>query len=138
MVCRLRLRSLRCSAAQRRPCLFVEHLETRLVLSAVQPSAAEQLMLEELNDARANPAAYGAAIGLDLANVAPSQPLAFNPALIQAAEHHSQDIDLRAYFAHVTPDGADPGMRLTQDGFFWSSWARALPAAALSRHPPMP
>jgi uncharacterized protein YkwD len=132
--------SLRCSAAQRRPCLFVEHLEARLVLSAVQPSAAEQLMLEELNDARANPAAYGAAVGLDLANVAPSQPLAFNPALLQAAEQHSQDMDVRAYFAHVTPDGADPGMRLTQDGFFWNSWGESIaggsafpqPANALS------
>jgi uncharacterized protein YkwD len=118
----------------------VEHLETRLVLSAVQPSAAEQLLLEELNDARANPAAYGAAIGLDLSNIAPSQPLAFNPALIQAAEQHSQDMDLRAYFAHVTPDGADPGMRLTQDGFFWNSWGESIaggsafpqPANALS------
>ena len=66
--------------------LRVEELETRRVLSGVQPTAAEQLLLEQLNDIRANPAAYGAAIGLDLSGVAPAQPLAIDPLLTQAAE----------------------------------------------------
>ena len=41
----------------------IEELETRRLLSGFQPTAAEQLMLEQLNDIRANPSAYGAAIG---------------------------------------------------------------------------
>jgi hypothetical protein len=47
--------------------------------AGMQPTAAEQLLLQELNLARAQPAEYGASIGVDLSNVAPSAPLAFNP-----------------------------------------------------------
>ena len=81
------------------------------IVSIDAPSTTgAELMLEELNDARANPAAYGAAIGLDLSNVAPSQPLAFNSGLIQAAEQHAQDMSVRAYFGHVSPDGQALGI----------------------------
>src|SRR5438132_4495761 len=132
--------SFRPAVARRRPSLFVETLETRQLLTVLQPTPVEQLMLEELNDARANPAAYGAAIGLDLSNIAPSQPLAFNSGLIQAAEQHAQDMSVRAYFGHVSPDGQDPGARITQAGFYWSSWGESIaggtafpqPADALS------
>ena len=132
--------SFRPAVARRRPPLFVETLETRQLLTVLPPTPVEQLMLEELNDARANPAAYGAAIGLDLSNIAPSQPLAFNSGLIQAAEQHAQDMSVRAYFGHVSPDGQDPGARITQAGFYWSSWGESIaggtafpqPADALS------
>src|SRR5260370_23694654 len=102
--------------------LQLEPLETRQLLSGFTPSVAEQLFLEQLNDARANPAAYGAAIGVDLSRVAPSQPLAFNTELIQAARLHSQDMNNRSYFDHNTPEGADPGARITQAGFSWLDW----------------
>ena len=59
-----------------RSTLLVETLEPRNVPSGYQPTAQEQLFLEQLNDARANPAAYGASVGLDLSGVAPSEPLA--------------------------------------------------------------
>src|SRR6516164_7547924 len=95
----------------RRTHLRVEALEARQLGSGYQPTAIEQLFLEQLNDARANPAAYGASIGLDLSGVAPSQPLAWDPRLIQAALGHSQDMNDRNYFSHVTPDGIDPGAR---------------------------
>ncbi|MDX2035675.1 MAG: carboxypeptidase-like regulatory domain-containing protein [Isosphaeraceae bacterium] len=39
-------------------------------------------MLERLNDARANPAAYGMTIGVDLSNVRAAEPLAFHPVLL--------------------------------------------------------
>src|SRR5262249_50797379 len=83
-------------------------------------------MLEQLNDARANPAAYGASIGLDLSSVAPSQPLALDLQLTQAARLHSQDMRDRAYFDHNTPEGIDPGRRLTNAGFVWQSWGESL------------
>src|SRR6516164_4235869 len=71
--------------------LELEQLEDRRLLSGYDPAPVEQLFLEQLNDARANPAAYGAPIGLDLSGVAPAAPLAFNLELIQAARQHSQD-----------------------------------------------
>src|SRR5207245_9596847 len=103
--------------AARRSHPHLELLETRELLSGFTPTAVEQLFLEQLNDARVNPAQYGASIGLDLSMVPPSQPLAFDTRLIQAARLHSQDMNDHAYFAHVTPGGVGPGQRLTDAGF---------------------
>jgi hypothetical protein len=41
------------------------------------------MVLEQVNDARANPAGYGAAVGLNLSRVPRSQPLAFDPRIKQ-------------------------------------------------------
>jgi hypothetical protein len=101
-------------------------LERRDLPSGLEPTAVEQLFLEQLNNARANPAAYGAAIGVDLSAVAPSQPLAFNPLLVESARGHSQDMNARAYFAHNTPEGIDPGQRITAAGFPWMSWSESI------------
>jgi hypothetical protein len=106
--------------------LLVEELEARRVLSGMQPTAAEQLFLEQLNDIRANPAAYGASIGVDLSAVAPAQPLAFDPLLIQADQQHAQDMNDRAYLGQNTPDNIDPGQRLTALGFPWSSFTESV------------
>src|SRR5262249_22413402 len=95
----------------------LEELEPRLPLAGFQPSAVEQLFLERLNDARANPAAYGASIGLNLSGVAPAPPLAFDTRLIQAARLHSLDMFNRHYFAHVTPEGLGPSERIKGAGF---------------------
>jgi uncharacterized protein YkwD len=120
--------------------LRLEQLEARQLLSGYQPTAVEQLFLEELNDARADPALYGNSIGVDLSNVAPAPPLAFNPLLIEAARLHSQDMNDQGYFAHDTPEGINPGQRLTAVGFNWVDWGESIaagtaypgPAAALS------
>jgi hypothetical protein len=90
------------------------------------PSAVEQVMLERLNDARANPAAYGQSIGLDLSNVAPSQPLAWDSRLIAAAQFHSQDMNNRGYFDHTDPNGNDPGQRIAAAGYNATSWAESI------------
>jgi uncharacterized protein YkwD len=113
-------------AAIRRARLSVEQLEVRQLLSVSVPSAVEQFFLEQLNDVRADPAAYGASIGVDLSTVAPSQPLAFNPELVSAAQQHSQDMNDRGYFAHDTPEGLDPGQRMTAAGFVWSGWGESI------------
>lgn len=123
------------SARARRARLLLERLETRELLSGYQPTAVEQLFLEELNDARANPAAYGASIGLDLSTVAPAQPLAFNTELIQAARLHSQDMNARGYFSHVTPEGLDPGARISQAGFFWNGWGESIAGGSVFPNP---
>src|SRR4051794_30182707 len=67
----------------------LESLEGRDLPSGLEPTAVEQQMLEQLNDARANPPAYGYSIGVNLSAVAPSQPLAFNPLLVQSARWES-------------------------------------------------
>jgi uncharacterized protein YkwD len=127
--------ALRRPLVPRRARLGLEFLETRCLLSGYQPTAVDQLFLEELNDARANPAAYGASIGLDLSQVAPSQPLAFNPQLMQAAVQHSQDMSSRGYFAHNTPEGIDPSQRMTQAGFNWQAWGESIAAGGLYPQP---
>jgi uncharacterized protein YkwD len=94
-----------------------EELERRDLPSGFAPTAVEQQMLEELNDIRANPAAYSDWAGVDLSGVAPSQPLAFNPLLIQAARLHSQDMNDHNIAGHVGSDGSDPGTRVAAAGF---------------------
>jgi hypothetical protein len=106
--------------------LELEQLEDRRLLSGYDPAPVEQLFLEQLNDARANPAAYGASIGVDLSGVAPSQPLAFNTDLIEAARLHSIDMNARAYFSHYTPENIGPGQRMTAAGFAWTAWGESI------------
>jgi uncharacterized protein YkwD len=106
--------------------LQVEQLEARHLLATFQPNAAAQLFLEELNNARANPAAYGASIGVDLSGVAPAPPLAFNTELIQAAQWHSQDMNHNSYFAHTSPAGVNPGKRIRNTGFAWTTWHESI------------
>jgi uncharacterized protein YkwD len=84
---------------------------------ATLPSPLEQVLLERLNDIRANPAAYGAAIGLNLNNVAATGPLAFDTRLVEAARNHSLDMSNRNYSAHVTPEGVTPEQRVRATGF---------------------
>ncbi len=109
---------LRSPRIRSRSYLQVEELEPRLVLSSVPPTGLEEELIERLNDIRANPAAYGQAIGLDLSGVAPSQPLAVDGFMTQAAEGHSQDMNVNNYFAHVSPtNGTDPFARVTNAGF---------------------
>jgi hypothetical protein len=83
----------------------------------LQPTPLEQEFLERLNDARANPAAYGASIGLNLSGVRRAAPLAFDTRLIAAALGHSQDMANRGYFAHNTPEGITPFQRVRGAGF---------------------
>jgi hypothetical protein len=119
------------SARSLRTRLSVEQLETRLTPSSLQPNPVEQQFLERLNDACANPAAYGASIGLDLSGVRPSQPLAFNTQLIAAARGHSQDMAVRGYFAHNTPEGITPEQRMRAAGFKGVSFAESIDFAEM-------
>jgi uncharacterized protein YkwD len=118
-----------------RASLFVEALETRQLLSGFTPTPVEQLALEELNDARANPAAYGNSIGLDLSSVAPAPPLAFDTRLIMTARQHSQDMNDFAYFSHISHDGLNPAQRVTAAGFVYSSMGESIAGGSLYLQP---
>jgi uncharacterized protein YkwD len=120
--------AIRNPVTKRRAYLQLEELENRLVPAGVAPTALDQLFLEELNAARANPTAYGQSIGVNLSNVAPAQPLAFDPLLNAAALGHSVDMNTNAYFSHYSPSGADPGQRISAQGYAWSTWGESIAA----------
>jgi hypothetical protein len=103
-----------------------EELECRASAAGFTPTDFEQLYLEELDDARFNPGAYGAALGLNLSGIAPVQPLAMNPLLVQAARLHSQDMIARNYFDHVTPEGIGPQQRIQATGYRQKGWAESI------------
>jgi uncharacterized protein YkwD len=107
----------------------LEALETRMLLSAgLQPTAQAQLLLQQLNAIRANPAAYGRSIGLDLSSVAPAQPLAFNTLLDVSAEAHAQDMNDQNFFGHNSSTGQTPDARMTAAGFNWYAWGESIAA----------
>ncbi len=118
-----------CRAGARVIRLVLETLEPRLAMSGVQPTATEQLFLEQLNDLRANPAAYGAAIGLPaIYGVRAAEPLAWDSRLIQAARQHSQDMKDTTYFGHVDSAGHNPGWRIDNAGFPWTAYDESIAA----------
>lgn len=112
-------------------------------------NAEEQLVLELINRARANPTDEGNRLGIDIkegltpeeaANVGVRPPLAMNKILLATARAHSRDMYLRNFFAHDNPDGTSPFQRMTQSGYSWTNAAEniavgtpmgAYPAATL-------
>jgi uncharacterized protein YkwD len=49
----------------------------------------------------------------------PAGPLAWNPALAQAALAHSTDMATRRYFNHIEPNGSTPADRAARAGYRW-------------------
>lgn len=87
-----------------------ECLEQRALLTAVQLTDREQLLLELINRARANPEAEAARLGVTLneglqpgtITGVPKQPLVPHQTLVNVARAHSQDMLDRDYFDHKT------------------------------------
>jgi hypothetical protein len=118
------------------------------------PTAEEQLYLEYINRARANPAAEGVRLsntndpdvigaiqqfGVNLAlfqvqmdAIPPSPPLAFNGKMIAAAREHAQDMLTNAFQDHPGTDGSDPGSRLVDQGYNWSAYGENVFSYSLS------
>lgn len=95
------------------------------------PTPQEQLMLELVNRARANPPAEAARFGMDLnenlppgtISPDPKPPLAFHPHLIAAARAHSDWMLAVDVFSHDGANGSTPGDRMTAAGYVFSgSW----------------
>ncbi len=96
------------------------------------PTDYEQLMLEMINRARADPLAEAARLEIDLnqglepgtISDSPKPPLAFNHWLIDSARAHSQwmlDVNV---FSHTGVDGSSPGDRMAAAGYpFSGGWA---------------
>ena len=103
---------------------MIETLEPRQLLSATEPTAAEQYMLELINRARANPGGEAAMFGIDLneglaaGTITPDakQPLAFNPQLIAAASAHTSWMIQNNTFAH-NEGSVDPAAQMQTAGY---------------------
>lgn len=120
------------SQSAHRARLNLSELETREVPAVAQPTVAEQVFLERLNDVRAQPAAYGRSIGLDLSYVLPASPLAFDTRLVAAAHAHSVDMNTRGFFSHTGSDGDTVGERLSDAGYPWRGYAESITAGQSS------
>ena len=89
------------------------------------PGVEEQLHLEAINRARANPLAEAERLQIDLNEGPPSenigedpvQPLVFNANLALAAALHSADMAEQHYFAHEGLDGRLPRDRAADAGY---------------------
>jgi uncharacterized protein YkwD len=53
-------------------------------------------------------------------------PLSVDPRLTTAAQSHSQDMAKHGYFAHDTPDGKNPGQRITASGYRWRTFGENI------------
>lgn len=91
------------------------------------PSADEQLVLEYINRARANPTAEGQRLGIDITEGLPDPslvqvrpPLAMNKILLGTARAHSQDMYTNNYFGHNDLNGNTPFDRMTAAGYNWN------------------
>jgi hypothetical protein len=100
------------------------------------PTPEEQLVLEYINRARANPIAEGQRLGIDIHEgleddpqngcygpeyVGVRPPLAMNPALLAIAEAHSEDMYTQNYFSHTDPNGTTAFQRMTNAGYNYIS-----------------
>ena len=103
-------------------------LEARRLLAVVYPTANEQLMVELINRARANPAAEASRLGIDLneglsagtISTAAKQPLAINPYLTDGARKHSQWMIDNDTFSHTGQGGSAPNDRMTGAGYIFA------------------
>ncbi|MGW7365937.1 sigma-70 family RNA polymerase sigma factor [Streptomyces sp. NPDC054841] len=53
-------------------------------------------------------------------------PVTSNDKLATAAQRHSADMAARDYFDHTSPDGTDPGDRITAAGYRWSTYGENI------------
>jgi hypothetical protein len=124
------------------------------IYSIGDPTPEEQLYVEMINRARANPVAEGLLLAtttdpevlsaydffnVDLALMQaqfatnpPAQPLALNAQLITAARRHSQDMFENSFQGHTGTDGTQPRDRVTQSGYSWQSIGENVYASARS------
>jgi hypothetical protein len=107
-----------------------------ILYNSGNPTAEEQLVLEYINRARANPVAEGQRLGIDITEglqdnpqnscygpeyVGVRPPLAMNPDLLAVAEAHSEDMYNQNYFSHTDPNGTTAFQRIQNSGYNYIS-----------------
>jgi hypothetical protein len=104
--------------------LFASTAKAAVLYYSGNPTPEEQLVLEYINRARADPIAEGQRLGIDIHEglsdpslVGPRPPLAMNSILLSVAEAHSRDMYNLNYFSHDDPNGTTPYDRMTHAGY---------------------
>jgi hypothetical protein len=107
-----------------------------LLYNSGNPTPDQQLVLEYINRARANPIAEGQRLGIDIHEgleddpsngcygpeyVGVRPPLAMNPLLLGIAQGHTEDMYNLNYFSHDDPNGTTPFQRMTNAGYDYVS-----------------
>ncbi|BBO72159.1 hypothetical protein DSCA_60890 [Desulfosarcina alkanivorans] len=102
------------------------------------PSVEEQVHLEDINRARANPLAEAERLQIDLNEGPPSEtisenpvpPLTFNRLLSLAAALHTEDMVVNKYQAHEGLDGRQPRDRMIDAGYLGNAVGENLASNA--------
>lgn len=110
------------------PAVMVAPLQAQTRYDHGDPTVYEQLMLEMINRARANPAAEAARLGIGLndglaagtISPDPKPPYTFHPLLINAARGHTAWMLSSGTFSHTGAGGSSPGDRMTAAGYVFS------------------
>lgn len=111
---------------------LIDLLDRRYLFTAAYPTALEQLMVELINRARANPTAEAAMHSVNLneglspgtISAAAKQPVAINPFLTSAARGHADWLLANDVFQHEGAGGSTPGNRIVDAGYqLTGSWS---------------
>ena len=105
-------------------CMVTPTVTGAVLYDSGNPTPDEQLVLEYINRARANPIAEGQRLGIDIHEgltdpslVGSRPPLAMNKLLLSIAEAHSRDMYNGNYFSHTDPNGTTAFDRITHVGY---------------------
>jgi hypothetical protein len=103
---------------------FAPTLRAAVLYDSGDPTPAQQLVLEYINRARANPVAEGQRLGIDIHEslsdpslVGPRPPLAMNRLLLGIAQAHTQNMYNLNYFSHNDPNGTTAFERIAHAGY---------------------
>jgi uncharacterized protein YkwD len=99
------------------------------------PTPDEQYVLQMINRARADPAAEGRRLKLDMGEglaeaeqklIRPKPPLAMNAKLLATARKHSEDMFTNNFFQHINLKGKGPLDRILAGGYKWYAAAENI------------
>ena len=94
------------------------------------PSDIEQLLLERINESRANPSSTAKRLGVKLSDTSARQPLVFHRALDDASEAHSDYLVTKNKFSHVGAGNSNAQQRMAAAGYpfggGYEGWAENL------------
>ena len=95
-----------------------------------EPSDLEQLLLERINETRANPGPTATRLGIKLNDQSTRQPLVFQSALIEASEAHSDYLIAKNKFSHIGLGNTNAQQRMRSAGYpfggGYEGWAENL------------
>jgi uncharacterized protein YkwD len=89
-------------------------------LNPRDPSPNKLLLLKLVNEARKKGCQCGDTYYY------PAAPLVLNPRLEKAAFAHSQDMEKKKYFSHISPGGGKAGQRIKKQGYSWRAYGENI------------